>query len=420
MHLIKRDIFPSLLQHLKQPEITIIVGPRQAGKTSLMQDLAEKAGEEGQRTLFLNLDVEDQAIFFETQRALINRLKAEFGSGRGVVFIDEIQRKINAGLFLKGLYDLNLPYKFVVSGSGSLELKEGISESMAGRKRLFALSTLSFSEFANFKTNYRYEGHLGEFLAADENAARELLTEYLIFGGYPRVILAETEKEKLATISEIFTSFVEKDITSLLGAEKRKEFLVLVKLLASQIGQPVNFSKLASLCGLDVKSVKKYLWYLEKTFIMEEVRPFSKNKRLEISRAPMFYFKDLGLRQYLADRFFSRDLKADILDASFVFQNFIFGLLTARREREMKATNIYYWRTKSGAEVDFVYGDILKQLPIEVKFSSFAKGLTVPAGLASFVEKYQPEEAQVLNLDTAGRSPALSSPVNFVPWYQMV
>ena len=119
--MIKRSIYPLLLHHLSKKEISLITGPRQSGKTTLMLWLKADLDQKGEPTLFLNFDVEWDRPHLESQAALIRKLELELGKKGGFVFIDEIQRKEDAGLFLKGLYDLKLPYKFVVSGSGSLE-----------------------------------------------------------------------------------------------------------------------------------------------------------------------------------------------------------------------------------------------------------------------------------------------------------
>ena len=153
---IRRELFNKLKNNLKAKEISLITGPRQAGKTTLMNVLRDYLERKGEKTVFLNLDYERDTAFFASQSALVEKIKLELGEKKGFVFIDEIQRKENAGLFLKGIYDLNLPYKFIVSGSGSLELKEKTHESLAGRKRMFELSTVNFKEFVNFKTNYKY------------------------------------------------------------------------------------------------------------------------------------------------------------------------------------------------------------------------------------------------------------------------
>ncbi len=102
-------------------------------------------------------------FIWSRRRRWIRKLELDLGKRGGFVFIDEIQRKEDAGRFLKGLHDLKMPYKFIVSGSGSLELKEKIHESLVGRKRLFELATLTFEEFVNFKTSYKYSDNLPAF-----------------------------------------------------------------------------------------------------------------------------------------------------------------------------------------------------------------------------------------------------------------
>ncbi|MBW2662531.1 MAG: AAA family ATPase, partial [Deltaproteobacteria bacterium] len=131
--MIERKLFSALVKHLPKKEFSIITGPRQSGKTTLMEMLQERLVQKGEKTLYLNLDIEWDRPHFESQQALINKVELELGKKKGFVFIDEIQRKENAGLFLKGLYDLKLPYKFIISGSGSLELKKQIHESLIGR-----------------------------------------------------------------------------------------------------------------------------------------------------------------------------------------------------------------------------------------------------------------------------------------------
>ncbi len=117
---IKRKLFKELKEHLSEREISLITGPRQAGKTTLMQSLKKYLDSIGEKNIFLSLDFEADKKYFISQEELIRKLELEFGKKKGFVFIDEIQRKENAGLFLKGIFDLDLPYKFIISGSGSL------------------------------------------------------------------------------------------------------------------------------------------------------------------------------------------------------------------------------------------------------------------------------------------------------------
>src|SRR3970040_2611283 len=131
---IKRKLLNDLQAHLPKKEIALLVGPRESGKATLMLHLQDDLQKKGDRTLFLSLDYERDQPHFADQEALLSRLRLEFGNKKGYVFIDEIQRKENAGIFLKGLYDMRVPYKFIVTGSGSLELREKIHESLPGRK----------------------------------------------------------------------------------------------------------------------------------------------------------------------------------------------------------------------------------------------------------------------------------------------
>ena len=254
----------ALADHIDHPEITVLVGPRQSGKTTILKQLDAELRAGGRKTLWLNLDFEDDFRHVASQGSLLQKIRLELGDSGGVVFIDEIQRKENAGLFLKGLYDQGLPWKLAVSGSGSMELKEKITESLAGRKRMFELSTVSFEEFVDFKTGYRYADRLRDFFLTETAKADQLFREYLMYGGYPRVVLADTHQEKLATINEIFRSYLEKDIVYLLRVEKSDSFGNLVRMLASQSGKMINYSELSATLGLSLATVKTYLWYLEK------------------------------------------------------------------------------------------------------------------------------------------------------------
>jgi len=407
-YLIKRSLLKDLEEHLSQKEITLLIGPRQAGKTTLLLLLKGNLEKEKKKTAFFNLDIESDRQHFSSQEKLLRKIKLDIGSS-GYVFIDEIQRKENAGIFLKGLYDMQLQYKFIVSGSGSVELKEKIHESLAGRKRVFMLTTLSFKEFADFRTGYKYENRLDEFFDVDTSKADALLEEYSNFGGYPRVVLSETEKEKKAVMDEIYQSYLEKDVSYLIRLKKEESFTNLVRLIASQTGSPVNYSELSSTLGISAKTVKHYLWYLQKTFILQKVSPFFRNARKEITKSPIFYFIDIGLRNYATAEF------GRVQQLGRVFQNFALPLLS---EKTAAATSIYFWRTKDGAEVDFVlsYGDTI--IPVEVKYSKL-KQPKVEKSLKSFIAKYSPKKAYVINLSLEQEVQLGKTKVCFIPYYRL-
>lgn len=413
MQKIHRKLFKELVEHLKAKEISLIVGPRQAGKTTMMTELKDYLDKKGEKTLFLNLDYEADKIFFNSQNDLIRKMDLELGQKKGFVFIDEIQRKENAGLFLKGLYDLNLPYKFIVSGSGSLDLKEKIHESLAGRKRIFELSTVSFREFVDFKTEYKYSQKIDAFFEVEGERALSFLNEYLNFGGYPRVVLEREMTEKIKIINDIFRSYVEKDIAYFLGVHRTDAFGLLIKILASQTGQIINYSNLAKESGISTATLKNYLWYAEKTFSIMMILPYFKNKHKEITKAPSVYFYDLGMRNFSLGLFGNLTQSVYL---GFVFQNFVASQLREKIANTSK--NLNFWRTLDKAEVDFVLNDNISVLPIEVKYSKL-KNPEIKRSLRNFIQEYSPAEAWVINLNLETEIIVGKTTVKFIPYYKV-
>lgn len=412
--MIKRSLLKHLRDHLHKKEMSLIIGPRQAGKTTLMFLLHDELNRKGEKTLFLNLDIEEDREFFASQAKLISKIRLELGTKKGYIFIDEIQRKQDAGLFLKGIYDRNLPYKFIVSGSGSIELKEKIHESLVGRKHIFELNTLSFEEFVDFKTDYRYEDRLSNFFEVEKDRTFSLLEEYLNFGGYPRVVLENELKDKRRVIDDIFRSYLEIDISSFLKVEKLESYYHLIRLMANQIGNLVNYQELSVTLGISLPTLKNYLWYAEKTFVLHRITPYFTNPRKEITKSPVCYFYDLGLRNYALGVFGQLKIPYDF---GFLFQNFILNIL--REKLRFSGAKIHFWRTKDGAEVDFIVDSGRKQVPIEVKYQRFKKP-DVSRSLTSFIKKYQPHKAFVINLSMDGIRRLDKTTIYFLPFSKFI
>lgn len=400
---------------MDKKEISLIVGPRQAGKTTLMNLLREHVQSLGNQAVTFNLDVEADRHFFESQESLLRKIALELGANGGFVFFDEIQRKENAGLFLKGLFDMNLPYKFIVSGSGSLELKEKIHESLAGRKRVFELGTLNFIEFANYKTDYKYENNLPEFFAVEKQKAQGLLEEYMSFGGYPRVVLEEPVSEKRKLIAELYQSYLERDIAHLLGVQKTDRFTALTRLMASQVGQLATISEIANTLNVNVATINNYLWYMEKTFLLHKVTPYFRNMRKELTKTPVFYFYDLGMRNYALGSFNGMPVSPN--ESGFLFQNFIYLLL---RDKVTDTSNqIHHWRTTDKAEVDFVLDKNVEVIPVEVKYRTFMTPETTRS-FQNFVSAYHPSTGYVVHLGEALQKQINSTQTRFMNWSQLM
>jgi uncharacterized protein len=412
--LIKRYLLDDLVKHLPSKEMSLITGPRQAGKTTLMLQLQDYLTGKGEKTVFLSLDFERDFPHFMSQSALLERIRLEFGRSSGYVFIDEIQRKENAGLFLKGIYDMQTPYKFIISGSGSVELKEKVHESLSGRKRMFELNTVTLKEFINFKTGYKYKDRLRKYFQVRKTDGIGLLMEYLNFGGYPRVILEDALDEKLKIIDEIYRSYIEKDIAYLLRVERIDAFGNLIRLLAGQTGNMINFNELSSTLGIAVQTVQNYVTYAEKTFVIKRLTPYFRNLRKEISKSPVMYFYDTGMRNFVVRHFGRYTMLSEL---GFVFQNLIYQLLSEKTRHD--GSTIHFWRTKDKAEVDFIINRGDEVLPVEVKCREL-KGKEIGRSLRGFISRYNPAEAWVVNIAFHDEEKIGKTRVRFIPFFELL
>ncbi|MFN3740909.1 MAG: ATP-binding protein [Thermodesulfovibrionales bacterium] len=185
----------------------------------------------------------------------------------------------------------------------------------------------------------------------------------------------------------------------------------LVKLLAAQIGNLISLTELSSTIGITIPTLKNYLYYLEKTFIIKKVTPFYRNIRKEITRSPVFYFYDIGLRNFVIGQFG----RLDPVNIGFLFENLIFNLL---RERFPWA-DIHFWRTSDGAEVDFIIEFPERFIPLEVKFKVL-KETRIGRSLKSFILKYSPPEAWVINISLKGEERIGKTLVRFRPFWELL
>ncbi|MBN1253036.1 MAG: ATP-binding protein [Bacteroidales bacterium] len=411
-YLIDRDIYSKILNHLSKKEITIISGTRQCGKSTILHKLRTNLEKAGENTIFLNFDFEKDKKFLETQESLINKLEFEFGNNKAYVFIDEIQRKEDAGLYLKGIYDLKLPYKFIVSGSGSIELKEKIQESLAGRKRVFEMNTVNFTEFVNYKTDYKYSDRLDKYFEFEKEKTDELLIEFMNYGGYPRIVTEKDVNEKTELINEIYNSYIERDLIRLLNINNAELFKDIFRMLSIMSGKLINFSNIADDTSTSVQTLKKYLHFAEKTYSIKTIRPYFNNSIKELRKSPMIYFTDIGLMNFTIGKY---GLLSNSMDFGFVFQNFVYNIL---KDKVLRNMEIKYWRTTDKAEVDFVVDRITDVIPIEVKYKKLKKE-TIDRAFRSFIDKYNPEIAYVVNLSLDKTIKIKNTTIRFIPYTKL-
>lgn len=394
--LVLREKLNEIAPYLGEEDIIIVLGARRVGKTTLLSQmrnfLIQERGVKEQNIYFLNLDVVDDLLIVKDQSSFIKYIKSRIANKEKLYFfIDEVQRLENPGLFLKGVYDLHLPIQCIVSGSSSLEIKAKTQEQLTGRKKLFYLYPFSFGEFLSAKDEeFRIIQQKGEMSEADTKIVRQYLKEFLVWGGYPEVVLADTVERKMRALEEIYNSYLDKDIVNFLKIEDQIAFTKLVKILSSQAGGLANVSELSMTLGVKNTTVKRYLQALEGTFVVKLIPPFFKNTRKETTKMPKVYFIDNGVRNFALKHFEEFD---DREDKGQLLENYIFSVLL----KELRTfDSIFFWRTKDKAEVDFVVEtDTL--LPVEVKAWEMHKPV-FPRALLSFSLDYAVRDSIVVNL----------------------
>ena len=416
---INREIFDKIAAHLDKPEITLLTGSRQVGKTVLLEQLKSFLISEkkilSEDVLWYNLDLIQDWETFQSQSAFIEFLRGRSKQKKIYVFIDEAQKVPEAARFFKGVYDSKLNAKLVLTGSSSLEIKAKLKETLAGRKRIFHIPSFSFYEFLSAKDKFlaeylKNEDSIGEI---DQKKLNLYYEEYLIFGGYPRVVLSESQEEKIAILREIFSSYVEKDVVGFLEVKNKTAFNRMIKLLAAQIGQLVNIGELALHLGIDRHTVERYILALEETFVIKKITPYFVNPRQEIIKAAKVYFLDSGMGNLSLENFQSFPGRSD--KGSLLENGVCSDLLNLCENRSAR---LHFWRTKQKTEVDFVIEKGRELLPIEVK-SLLGKAIVLPP-LKLFIEKFSPQKAVVVNLSFGDkRVKYANTEVDFIYPYQI-
>jgi predicted AAA+ superfamily ATPase len=237
-----------------------------------------------------------------------------------------------------------------------------------------------------------------------------LYEEHCVWGGYPAVVLAASNLERSKIISSIYDNYVLKDIKGLLKLATEKNLYLLSQYLATQIGNILVFHNLGQTSNLNFRKLKKHLNILEETYVCTYIRPFFINRQKELSRNPKVFFNDLGFRNNLLENTTPPEKRSDagaiIENASFIRLNALF-----------KGINkINYWRTKAGAEVDFVLHFGEKIMPVEIKYSNFEKN-KISKSFASFIATFRPARALVLTKNYWGTTRISNTQVLFAPVY---
>lgn len=345
-----RNITEKAQKNLYQDEILLFVGARQAGKTTILKQLQEFLKKQGEICYFFSLEDPDYLnLLNESPKNLFKIFPINL-SKKNFVFVDEIQYLDNPSNFLKYFYDEYAgKIKLLVSGSSAFYIDKKFKDSLAGRKKIFNVSTLSFREFIRFKGDDELSRKDFNNLALSETEKTVgYYREFIVYGGYPRVVLADFDQKK-EILQELAYSYIKKDILE--SRVKQDEmFYKMFKILSSQIGNLFNAYALASTLGVSRSLIDNYIYIMQKSFHIRLVRPFFKNVRKEMIKMPKVYFLDLGLRNFFAGSFDLFDVRSD---KGMLLENAVYRQLVEKNDFD----EIKFWRTVAGNEVDFVAGN---------------------------------------------------------------
>ncbi|MCI0503518.1 ATP-binding protein [Candidatus Micrarchaeota archaeon] len=361
---VERDIREKFVSASSVYSIAALVGPRQAGKTTLLKELVK-----GRNAPYLMFDDPDVRGLFDED---IKKFESQYLEGSGLAVLDEVQYGKDAGAKLKYLADRGRTL-WITSSSQTLLSKDVLSW-LVGRATIMRLYPFSFSEFMRAKGQKEHT----------EAIIRRLVWEHIVYGGYPKVATTEGTDMKKTILRDLYELMVLKDVAKTFSIDDIGSLERFVRYLTHSIGNVLVYGKAASDMGLSFQTVKKYLDAMERSYLICRVGPFFSNKLKEVTKQPKIYFADTGLRNAIAN-----DFPQDMSERGKLFENYVFSELLKL------GFTVKYWQTKAKAEVDFVLETDGVPIPIEVKLSP-TNG-KIERSLRSFIDAYRPKLALVVS-----------------------
>jgi uncharacterized protein len=346
----------------------LIIGPRQVGKTTLVQRLAEEIG---QPVLWLTGDAADTRSILKN--ISLSGIKALIGQHE-VVVVDEAQRLHNAGLTLKLITDHLPNVQLFITGSSSLDIAAEMKESLVGRKIEFPLYPLSFSEMV------AHHGILTEL---------GLLEHRLIYGYYPNVVNND-QVPAMTVLNDLADGLMYKDILALDQVKKPSLLVKLLQAIALQLGSEVSYNEVAQLIGADPMTVERYIDLLEQSFVIFRLPALSRNARNEIKKGRKIYFYDNGIRNAIIQNFSPLSFRQD---TGALWENFLVADRMKWNKYSKHYCNTYFWRTTSQQEIDYIEESGGRFAAFEFKWGS-NKRKSIPK---SFLEAYPSSEATIID-----------------------
>ncbi len=330
--IIQRLVTQQLINKLEPCKAVLLYGPRRVGKTTLLKEVASRLASKEKVSM---VSGEIRIIQDDLSSRSIERLARLIGDNT-LFIIDEAQYVPNIGLALKLLVDHLPKLKVIASGSASFDLAQKVGEPLTGRKKTVCLYPIAATEIIATHNLTYY---------------RETLEDYLIFGNYPEVFQLTSAQQKKEYLRELVESYLFKDILSLEQVRNPRKLRDLLALLAFQIGREVSLLELGRSLEMSKDTVSRYLDLLEKSFIIVNIRGFSRNLRKEVSKTSRYYFYDNGVRNAIINNFNRINLRDDV---GMLWENYLIIERLKKQAYSELLVNNYFWRTYDQKEIDWV------------------------------------------------------------------
>ena len=375
MTLIKRQLQTVIQDHMFCGKAIILIGARQVGKSTLFEQILDdpQLGISNDQILSIYCDDAESRRLLED--ISLTDLRQQL-AGKRLVMVDEAQRIQGVGLTLKLITDHFKNVQLLATGSSSFMLQGKLNEPLTGRKFEYHLYPLSTKELFD-------DGGLLRI--------RQTFESRLIYGSYPDVVTGAGNPRDL--LMNLSGSYMYQDLLSLEGVRKPVLLEKLLVALALQVGSEVSYSELAQTIGTDNKTVEKYVDLLEKCYIIFRLNGLSRNLRNELKKAKKIYFYDNGIRNAVIQQFAPLDMRNDV---GALWENFFISERIKRNHYTGHYCNIYFWRTKTQQEVDYIEECDGMMTAFEMKWNPKKGNTTFPR---AFLEAYNVKETVVITPD---------------------
>ncbi|NCD35347.1 MAG: ATP-binding protein [Spartobacteria bacterium] len=379
--MIKRDIHEELLLCSREYPVVTITGPRQAGKTTLARTTFPDYKYVSFEQPIHREHFQDDPLGFLQRHAT------------GAIF-DEVQHVPDLLSYLQQeVDDIPTPGRFILTGSQNFALSAHVSQSLAGRTAVLELLPFSITELER-----------GHYLSNQ-------LDEVLWHGAYPPVHDRSLRPKRW--YSNYMATYIDRDIRQLTAVHDLDTFHRFIRLAAGNVGQLLNSSRLAGDCGVDHKTIKRWLNILQASYIACLLPPYYDNFRKRVVKTPKIYFYDTGLVCHLLGIQQPDQLETHPLRGS-IFENWIFSELTKRSANSDKDVQLYFWRTHGGQEVDFIFEDNGIITGIEVKSGMSARP-SMAQSLLNTLQQWEKKETKAAVV-FGGNTGFSSNRCEYVPW----